>query len=135
MRVLVTGATGFLGQHLVQALLDKNYQVSILARRTSDLSCFKDSPIKVFYGDINDTLPLLEATRDQEQVFHLAGLIAYKKSARPQMIKVNVHGTQNVMDACITNNVSKVLHLSSVTAIGANESPESLDETSPYTLG
>jgi len=133
--VLVTGATGFLGRHLVRSLVKKDYNVSILARPTSDLTPFADLPITVVKGDITQTLTLLEATEGKDIVFHLAGLIAYKKSDRKMMEKVNVQGTRNVMDACITQKTPKVLHLSSVAAIGASFSKKPLNEDSPFLLG
>jgi dihydroflavonol-4-reductase len=132
--VLVTGATGFLGRHLVKDLCQKGFDVSILARESSNLEPFGNLGIKVFYGDITDRLALLQATKNQSHVYHLAGFIAYKRTDRQKMEKINVEGTANVLDACITNNVNKVLHLSSVVTVGANFQPEPLNENSPYTL-
>lgn len=139
-KVLVTGATGFLGRHLVHDLCQKNYDVSILARKSSDLSPFKDLNLKVYYGDITDRLSLLKACEDQDIVYHLAGFIAYKKSDRQKMEKINVEGTANVLDACITHKTSKVLLLSSVVTIGASFKPQPIDEDfhynlAPYNLG
>ena len=133
-KVLVTGATGFLGRHLVKKLCSLDYDVSILARKTSDLSPFESLPIKICYGDITNTLDLLQATEEKDIVFHLAGYIAYKKSDRKQMEKINVHGTRNVADACITNQVKKLFHLSSVVTIGASFNGTPLNEESPYNL-
>lgn len=134
-KALVTGATGFLGRHLVQYLCKKDYDVQILARGSSDLTPFKDLPIKVFKGDVTNTLDLLQATEDKDIVFHLAGLIAYKKSDRKLMEKINVQGTRNVVDACITNNVKKLLHLSSVVTIGASFNKTPMTEEDKYNLG
>ena len=134
-KVLVTGATGFLGRHLVKELCAGPYNIEILARKSSDLSPFKDLPINVRYGDITQTLPVLEATEGQDIVFHLAGLIAYKRSQRKAMEKVNVQGTRNLIDACITHNTPQVLHLSSVVAIGASPSGKSFDEEAQFNLG
>ncbi len=134
-KVLVTGATGFLGRHLVHDLLQKGAEVSILARKTSNLKPFADKNIKVHYGDITDRLSLLKACEEQDCVYHLAGFIAYKKSDRPLMDKINIEGTANVLDACITHKTEKMLHLSSVVTIGASFKPEPINEEFKYNLG
>ena len=131
----MTGATGFLGRHLTGDLIEKGFQVSILARQSSDLDFIKDKPVEVFYGNITDIPSLLEATKNKEVVYHLAGLVAYKKSQRSLMEAVNVQGTANVLKACIENRVSKCLHLSSVAAIGASFKPQIIDEDFNYNLG
>ena len=133
--VLITGATGFLGRLLCRDLVEKGHKVSILARKSSDLSSLQDLSIKVFYGDITNRLSLLQATGEQDVVYHLAGLIAYKRADRQMMEKINVDGTANVIDACITNKTKKLLHLSSVVTIGASPKPEPIDENFDYNLG
>jgi dihydroflavonol-4-reductase len=131
----VTGATGFLGRHLVHDLCAKGAQVSILARRSSQLHSFQGLDIKVHYGDVTDRLSLLQACENQEIVFHLAGIIAYRRSERAAMEKVNVEGTANLLDACITHQTPKVMHLSSVVTIGASFQPKPIDEDHPFNLG
>ncbi len=133
-KALVTGATGFLGRHLVKDLCNLGVEVSILARKTSNMEPFVGLPIKVHYGDITDRLSLLKACENQDYVYHLAGFIAYKKSDREMMDKINVDGTAALLDACITHKIQKVLHLSSVVTIGANIKPEPIDETFEYNL-
>jgi len=134
-KVLVTGATGFLGRHLTKDLIRKDFDVTILARPTSDLSPFQGLPYKVFHGDISNRLSLLQACEDKEIVYHLAGYIAYRASERTLMEKINVGGTANLIDACITHKVKQVLHLSSVVTIGANTHTEPLSEDFEYNLG
>ncbi len=133
--VLVTGASGFLGGHLVSNLIKQNNNVSILARKSSQFDNFDKNKVKIFYGDITHRQVLLEATYNQDVVYHLAGVIAYKKSDRKLMENVNVTGTSNVIDACITNQVSKLLHLSSVVTIGASFTPHPIDENFDFNLG
>ena len=133
-RSLVTGATGFLGKHLVKSLINKGHKVTVLARKSSNLEPFNNLDINVKYGDITDRLALLQATEDQDFVYHLAGFIAYKKADRKMMDKINVDGTANVIDACITNKIKKLLHLSSVVTIGANPQPVPFNEDSKFNL-
>lgn len=133
--VLVTGATGFLGKHLTKDLISKGHRVTILARKTSNLDEYRKLPINIHFGDITNRLDLLQASQNKDTVYHLAGYIAYKRSDRPMMNKINIDGTANVIDACVTNKVNKLLHLSSVVTIGANFKPKPIDEDFQFNLG
>ena len=134
-KVLVTGANGFLGSWLVRKLLNDGHDVSILARKNSDLSELKNLEFKICYGDVTDLDSLNSATSGVEKVYHLAGLIAYTPEARSQMNKVNIDGTKNVISAFQKNNCSELLYLSSVVAIGAGFTPSDiLNEDSPYNI-
>lgn len=136
MKTLVTGATGFFGQWLASRLLEEGHEVTLLVRNPTKLAESLRKAHRIEIGDINDRpAALKEAFKDQEVVFHLAGLIAYKRSDRALMEKVNVEGTQNVIDASINANVRKFIHMSSVAAVGASfDGKELLNEDSPYNL-
>lgn len=136
MNVLITGANGFLGSWLTKRLLLENHNVTILVRPSSDLSELQGlSGYHIAYGDVTDPQSVLEACREKEAVFHLAGVIAYKKSDRALMEKVNVTGTDNIIRACLANKVSRLVHLSSVVAVGAGfTSKDVLNEESAYQI-
>ena len=134
MKVLVTGANGFLGAWLTGRLLDEGYTVSALVRKSSDLSELENRKPQYLYGDVTDKESLRLAFKDQDIIFHLAGVVAYKKSARPLMDKVNVEGTQNVVDVCEEFKIPQLLHVSSVVAVGALCKPKVLTEKSDYTI-
>ena len=99
-KVLVTGANGFLGAWVVRRLIEDGHQVLALVRKTSDVSELAGLEVKFVYGDVTDVYSLLENFKEVDSVFHLAGLIAYKRSERAAMEKVNVGGTANVIEAC-----------------------------------
>lgn len=133
--ILVTGANGFLGSAVVRRLCQEGHQVYSLVRKTSDLSELDGVPTQFKYGDVTDLHSLLEAFPGMDAIFHLAGLIAYKKSQRAQMEKVNVQGTANVVEACRATQVRRLVHLSSVVAVGAGWNPQQiLNEQSAYNL-
>ena len=135
MKVLVTGATGFLGGWLVRRLLDEGHDVRIIKRPNSSLDEIEGLKLDIVPGDITDPASLTEACRGVDSVFHLAGLIAYTKTQRAAMEKVNVGGTANVIAACQAQGVRRLLHLSSVVAIGASfDGKEPLTEKSPYNI-
>lgn len=118
MKALVTGGTGFIGSHLVEALLKKGIQVRCLLRKTSDLKWLKGLPIEVHWGDCNDKSSLREAVEGVEQVFHLAGVT--KAVHEKTYFEVNAFGTENLIHACLENNprIQKFIYLSSQAAAG-----------------
>ena len=134
MKYLVTGANGFLGSWLCRRLITDGHHVTALVRKKSDLSELEGIPLSYEYGDVTDLNSLNEAFKNKDAVFHLAGVIAYKKSDRPLMDKVNIQGTANVITAIKTQKVPQLLHLSSVVAIGSSFEPVILNENSPYTI-
>jgi dihydroflavonol-4-reductase len=135
MKIVVTGANGFLGSWLTKALVYRGFDVHILVRPTSDLSDLAGITYKILYGDVTDLLSLEKAFEGASGIFHLAGVVAYRYEDRPQMEKVNVGGTKNVIAAAEKMRVPKILHLSSVVAVGASKTPEHiLNEDSPYTI-
>ncbi len=134
MQVLVTGATGFLGGWLVRRLLDAGLDVRVLRREKSDLSELAGLKVQHAIGDVTDPKSLMDACNGVDTVFHLAGLIGYSRAARAAMEKVNVEGTSHVIEAVKANKVRKLVHLSSVVAIGASFHGEVLNEQSPYNI-
>lgn len=135
MKILVTGANGFLGSWVTKALVAEGHHVYALVRPKSDISELEGVNCKYVHGDVTDVHSLLDAFKGVDTVFHLAGVIAYKKSQRKMMEKVNVQGTANVISVCREHKVRRLVYLSSVVAIGASFTPdEVLNENSPYNI-
>lgn len=135
MKVLVTGANGFLGGWLTRRLIEEGHEVSALLRKQSDHSELEGLAIKKVWGDVTDLQSLRTALNGQQAVFHLAGVIAYSKKDRALMDKVNVQGTANLLQAMRENSVGELLNLSSVAAIGAGFVPQQiLNENSEFNL-
>lgn len=135
MKILVTGANGFLGSWVTKALVKEGHEVFALVRPHADLSELDGVACKYIHGDVTDITSLLEAINGMDSVFHLAGVIAYKKSQRALMEKVNVQGTANVIEVCREKNVRRLVYLSSVVAIGAGFTEKDiLTEDSPYNI-
>lgn len=133
-KALVTGATGFVGKNLVPRLLAEGFQVTCLAR--SPQPELFDKSVVWQQGDILDPESSLQKIiKGHDSVFHLAGLIGYKKSLYQQMMTVNKFGTANILKAAMHSDVENFIYLSSVAAIGASLTPNHiLTETSPYNL-
>ncbi len=115
-KILVTGATGFLGGHLVKRLSNDGATVIALARQPDRDRYIKDLPnVDVVMGDITDSVRMKEVMADVEYVFHVAaalgGTIEYQKA-------INVDGTANVVYGAIENNVKRIVHVSSIAYYG-----------------
>lgn len=135
MKVLVTGATGFLGHWMTRRLLDEGFEVRVLVRSRNKVDELHGLKVEIVEGDVTHLPSLVDATRNVGGVFHLAGLIAYSRAQRRAMEQVNVQGTKNVVSAIQQNGQARLLHLSSVTAVGAGFTKnEVLDETSKFNL-
>lgn len=118
MRVLITGASGFLGSHLCRRMVQDGHQVRILCRATSNTRTFDDLPVERVEGDLTQPATLAAAVADRQWVVHAAANISYwKRDAVGQRV-TNVDGTRYVADACRTHGVQRFVHVSSVAAIG-----------------
>jgi nucleoside-diphosphate-sugar epimerase len=118
LKVLVTGATGFIGSHLVEALVQQGAQVRCLVRNKRHLGWVKDSPVEFVVGNCQEKDSLKPGVKDVDQVFHLAGVTAAFKENT--YYEVNALGTENLVQACIENNprLEKFIYLSSQAAAG-----------------
>lgn len=120
MRALVTGASGFLGSHLVDELLDDGtWDVRVLVRSSSNLRWLKNKDVDISFGDLaSSTQDLLASVKGVDVVFHVAGLT--KAIWKNRFREVNAEGTKNLLDAC-TADVSppeKFILMSSAGAQG-----------------
>lgn len=118
MKALVTGGTGFIGSHLIEALLQRGVEVRCLLRKTSDLKWLKGLPIERVLGDCRNKGSLREAVRGVDQVFHLAGVT--KAVEEKTYFEVNGHGTDNLIHACLEHSSTppRFIYLSSQAAAG-----------------
>ncbi len=121
MRALVTGASGFIGSHLVDRLLAEGVAVKCLVRRRSNLAWLKRLPVTLITGDFQDPASLAPAVADTEVVFHVAG--ATRASRRSHYFRGNFEATRNLLRACEHYGPAeqKFVFISSLAAAGPSE--------------
>lgn len=132
MNILVTGGTGFIGANLVAALLARGDHVRVLRRATSSLVALEDLPVEHVLGDVLEPEAVARAVAGCDLVFHVAAVSSYWRAKRAQVYQVNVEGTRIVMEACLRAGVPRVVHTSSVAAIGIPAPGSLADETTPF---
>jgi nucleoside-diphosphate-sugar epimerase len=126
VRVLVTGATGFLGSHILEQLLSAGHDVRALVR-----SPVQRDGVDFVRGDVTDPASLRPAMEGREAVIHSAAVVTFKSREAARQREVNVQGTRNVVEAARAAGVSRLVFTSSVAAIGRpNGAPA--DETTRY---
>jgi dihydroflavonol-4-reductase len=134
-RVAITGSTGFLGMALAERLRAEGAQVTGLARSTSEplaLETLGHLGVLVITGDVAraETLPPL--VQGADVVYHCAAVIGYRRRLEAAMRSANVLGTRNVIAACRQAGVKRLVHVSSIAAVGVADEPALLNEDSAW---
>ncbi len=130
-KVLCTGAAGFIGNHLVHALRQRNIQLTCLVHPSEEAGRLKDLDATIIRADLEDKRSLLNAWSDYAYVYHLAAL---KTSPFPEKFyRVNLLGTKNLVDVILESGVipKRFVFTSSIAAVGPSPKGSSLNEASP----
>lgn len=128
MRALITGASGFVGTHLIKKLLKNNWSVRILIHNKN---IHESRDCEVFTGDIGDKKVLEDALREVDVLFHLAAALGGALLAKNEFFRINAAGTQKVLEAAFNAGVKKAIHFSSAGVLGAVQNNEAADEGYP----
>lgn len=139
--ILVTGGTGLVGAHLLFTLIDNNEEVRAIYRETSDLNAVKKvfsyytSKVEILFNkidwqiaDITDILSLEVVFKNIDYVYHCAAYISFNPRHFKKLKKVNVEGTANVVNYCISEKVIKLCYISSVASLGKSENKSLITE-------
>ncbi|MCH8079020.1 MAG: NAD-dependent epimerase/dehydratase family protein [Proteobacteria bacterium] len=126
---LVTGGGGFLGSHIVHILLDKGIAVRTLQR--SDHPELKKAGIESLTGDISDATTVAHAAEGCDVIFHVAAKTGIWGNYN-NYYQCNVIGTKNVLDACKTYGIHKLIYTSSPSVVFSGDDEEGIDESTPY---
>ena len=114
---LVTGASGLLGKDLVQLLLSQGKKVRAVYHQTP-ITTIQHPFLEIVNCDLLDILAVEEILKDITHVYHCAGLVNFSSRQHQRLYKINVEATANLVNACVIANVKKMVHVSSVAALG-----------------
>ena len=130
-RVFITGGTGLIGRFLTDQLLAENHEVVALCRKLPEGS----NGISWVEGDITDPLSLASAMMGAEVVVHAAAVVSFQPGEEQLLERVNVEGTSNVVNTCLKLGIPRLVHMSSVSALGRYTGSREIDEQAPWDGG
>lgn len=134
--ILVTGGTGLVGSELIKQLIAQGKSVRAIYRKSIPNSSPSggswEGAVEWVKGDIADILSLEVAMQGVQQVYHCAAIITFNPKRREELFRTNVEGTANVVNACLSCGVKKLVHVSSVSALGRIRQGETVAETNQW---
>ena len=130
--VLVTGATGHIGNVLVKELLRKKEKIRVFIPEDEDIKPIEGLDVEIMRGDIRDFDAVEEAVKGVEFVYHLAGVISIMPGKDRKIYDINVVGTRNIIEACFKNRVNRLIYTSSIHGIKEPEDEVPIDESCPF---
>ncbi len=130
--VAITGANGLLGSFIVRHFIEQG--ISVIPLRRSTDSKIPDDLRNLSWRecDVTDPVSLSTALAEATCVIHTSAVVSFNPRKRSTMMDINVGGTKNVVDACLTLNISRLIHISSGAALGRKKEIRDIDETSDW---
>lgn len=132
--ILVTGANGFVGSYLLKLLVQQSEPIRAIYRKSSNMELVNSIRDKIEWveGDLLDISSVRQAMHGIDKVYHSGVKISFQKNELDHMMKVNVEGTANVVNAALESGIKKLLHVSSIAAIGRNQQKQNLSEKTQW---
>ena len=118
MQVFVTGSTGFVGNHVLNTLLDRGHQVRALVRPGSEYKLKEPDKVEVITGDVTESSDLIQGMKGCDAAIHLVGIIRAFPNQDITFERLHTEATANVIEAAKETKVPRLLHMS---ALGARE--------------
>lgn len=132
MRAALTGASGLVGGNLARELVRQGYAVRAIRRSTASTAHLGDEPIEWVPGELENVAALRSAFAGADVVFHCAASVTLDPQPTPEVVKTNVAGTRNVVEAVREAGVPRLVHCSSVVAVGLSENGLPCDENARF---
>lgn len=133
--IFVTGGHGFIGSRVVDRLIEEGYAVRCLVRSTSDTARIDHLDWERVIGDVRDKASMADAVQGCRAILHLASPSAWRDITSPHMRDIVEGGTRNVLELAAVEGECRVVFCSTVIAINGSETPEVMNEDSPFGLG
>jgi dihydroflavonol-4-reductase len=132
-KVLVTGATGFIGSHVARLAVDRGDEVRLAVEGGSLDAAIADLDCPRTKCDVRDRRSVRRALKGTERVFHCAGVTSVRPADAERLFEVNVGGTKVVMEECLRAGIQRVVYTSSAAAVGPAEPGKTADESQLFT--
>lgn len=134
--VAVTGANGLLGNYLTKELVAHGQAVRAIVRPNAELQLLQSiqNKIEMAEADVLDMPALLKSLAGAHTVVHAAGLVSFHPGNRDKLFQVNLQGTRNVVNACLRLGIPKLVHVSSVAALGRTKKSTQVNEESKWSV-
>jgi nucleoside-diphosphate-sugar epimerase len=130
-KILVTGGSGLVGNELIKQLLASGEKVRAIYHSTP--ISISHPELEITQCDILDVVALEEAMQSITHVYHCAAIVSYDPKDKRKILKLNIEGTANIVNACIDAKIKKLLHVSSVAALGRIPTDEMITEKMNWT--
>ncbi|MFT3772369.1 MAG: NAD-dependent epimerase/dehydratase family protein [Minicystis sp.] len=130
-RILVTGASGFIGGHACEALVKTGAKVRAMVRKTSNVGQLAGTGVEICHADLSDPASLQQACADVDTVVHTAAAVG-SFGDWEHFHEVGVLGTERLIDAAHRRGVSRFIHVSSIAAYGLKDHRRRVDEDTPF---
>ena len=134
MKILITGASGFVGSAVLRKLLDAGHEVRALVRKNSDRRNVSALTVELIEGDLGDSDSLRRAVSGCDRLYHVAADYRLWIPDPEKMYRINVQGTVDLMRRAAEAGVSRIIYTSSVAALGLNSDGTPADEETPNSL-
>jgi len=132
MQILVTGAAGFIGSHLIDALVTRGESVRCLVRKKDNLEFLPKEKVEIVIGDITDKKSLFSAVSGVDVIYHLAAKTDFEGRTWEEYYYPNVLGTKNLVDLAVKEGVKQFIFFSTIRTIGLRNSRKPVNESAPY---
>jgi len=143
--ILVTGGTGLVGSHLLYSLIINNENVRAIHRKSSDLKAVKKvfsfytndaemlfDKIEWVEADISNVPSLIHAFKDVSYVYHAAAIISFNPKHFSYLKKINIEGTANIVNLCLSNGIKKLCYVSTIATLGKSNNGDLITEENEY---
>jgi len=132
VKAVLTGASGLVGGNLALELIRQGHEVGAIRRSVASTAHLDGHPIAWSAADLDDVAALTEAFRGADVVFHCAALVSILRRVTPELTRANVGGTRNVIEAVRRAGVTRLVHCSTVGAVGLTTTGEPCDENAAW---
>lgn len=137
-RILVTGGTGFIGSYIIRTLLHAGYRnITAIKRPSSSMALLDDVVDEVHWVDCDllDVIGIYEVTAQTDAVIHCGAMVSFAKGDADKLMKVNVEGTANMVNAAIQHEVKRFVHISSIASFERKPNQKVIDESTGWEDG